>query len=202
MTQTAEFNQQIADLYYKQLPSIEISRRKVILGFSGLPASGKTTLARRLASDLPAHHVEHDAIRQLIRSQGNDPTKITIYPISYLVVKRIQADSANKFVILDASLDRHWQQFFDEAAHQDALALVIRLQVPPVIIRRRLVQRDRTATEWLRQIPQYFHDYQDCMRHVEADLTLASNYEYSRVLDTIRHKAGLEFTLADPPAPQ
>ena len=47
-----------------------------LIVFAGLPGTGKTTLARKLAKALPAFLIRIDAIEQAIISNGDPATKV------------------------------------------------------------------------------------------------------------------------------
>src|SRR5690349_5784343 len=55
----------------------------MLISFSGIPASGKTTIARELAKRVSAFHVEIDSIEQAIRLSG--PTLPDTYPLAYRI---------------------------------------------------------------------------------------------------------------------
>jgi predicted kinase len=57
--------------------------------FSGLPGSGKTTLAGRLAADWPAVHLRIDTIEQALR----DLLKVAVEGEGYRLAYRVAADN-------------------------------------------------------------------------------------------------------------
>ena len=72
----------------------EPSRKPVLISIGGLPATGKSAVARLLATELPAVYVRIDTIETAIwRSQGqHEPTDVWDLPPGYEVGYDVAAD--------------------------------------------------------------------------------------------------------------
>ena len=62
-----------------------------LIVFAGLPGTGKTTLARKLAKALPAFLIRIDAIEQALISNGDPATKVG--PMGYVIAYRLASEN-------------------------------------------------------------------------------------------------------------
>jgi len=62
-----------------------------LIVFAGLPGTGKTTLARKLAKALPAFLIRIDTIGQALTSNADPATKVG--PMGYVIAYRVKAEN-------------------------------------------------------------------------------------------------------------
>jgi predicted kinase len=185
MAQMSDLNKKFASEYTSLLKNRDVDHRRVILTFSGVPGSGKTTLARRLAMDLRAQYVQHDQIRQMITAEGYEPMDFSIQTISHLIIDEIMNNDRNKFVILDASIDRAWPTFFRHVAEWGISPIVIRLNVSHTIIKQRLQERDGVNNVHSERLDTFMAQFENCKAQVTADFELATDYSYSQLVQRV-----------------
>lgn len=183
-----EINQQLADEYMATLKNRNIPHDKVFLIFSGVPGSGKTTLALRLRDDLKAQYVRHDDIRSLARRNGYDVETLTIADISKIAIDTMMLGDANKFMILDASLDRTWPIYFASVKRFGAIPIIIRLDIPKNVVIERIKARDKEDFGKFNrhEIDTFYEQFENCKKHVPASITLGADYDYESVLRQVR----------------
>ena len=184
--QTDELNLAIADEYMQLLNDRTIENPKRLIVFSGTPGSGKTTLARRLVTDLKAQYVHHDTMRALAKQRGFDPGKLSMIPISKIVVNRVLHDDNNKLVILDSSIDRSWDVYFEHVKIEEIEPFIIRFDVPYDVVRERLVSRDGSKHMHVAQLDVFISQFENCRAHVPATMTLGEVYDYDDVLEEVK----------------
>jgi dephospho-CoA kinase len=184
--QTEDIHQQLAAEYLSVMENRELSRKRVCVIFSGVPGSGKTTLARKLAHDLQAQYIRHDDIRELARKHGYNVIKLTISSISRIVMDTIMDEDANKFVIVDASLDRTWPLFFEHTTEHGALPIIIRLDVPRAIAKKRVSERGADDFGSVGDLDRFYTEFENSKKHVPATMTLGADYDYGDVLRQIK----------------
>jgi len=179
--QTDELNRHFAADYIAQLKNRETTHNRAMLSFCGAPGSGKTTLAKKLARDLKAQYIMHDDIRAMVRHEGYDPSKMVMGAISSIVTDEIMAHDANKFVIVDAGQDRQWKRFFEHAKEWKAKPIIIRLNVPEKILRKRLIEREGVESGHVARLKTFIEQFEHCKKFVKADIELPVEYDYEAV---------------------
>lgn len=179
-------HQKLANQYLLGLKNRDLPRKRVCIIFSGVPGSGKTTLAKKLAHDLTAQYIRHDDIRELARRLGYDVSKLTISSISRIVMDTIMEKDANKFVIIDASLDRTWPLFFDHTTEHGALPIVIRLDIPKEVVEKRVNLRDKNDFGSVTNLDTFYEQFENSKKHVKATITLGVGYDYGAVLSELQ----------------
>lgn len=178
----------IANAYEQEQPYRHVPHPPILLSFSAIPGSGKTYLAKRLMHDLHAQYMNHDDIREIIRIRGIDPEGLFMPPISKIVIDHMVQHDQNKFVILDVSLDRRWDIYFNSIKEYGATPIIIRLNPPLDVIRERLRLRDGDNSALLQQLDRFKSEFDNCSQHVEADITVGETYDYEHVLQVVRDK--------------
>lgn len=187
MIQDDKFNADIAQAYEQQQPYRDVPHPPAMLIFSAIPGSGKTTLAKRLVHDLQAQYINHDDMRDILRRRGIAPEGIFMPPISRIVINNMVNDK-NKFVVIDVSLDRRWDIFYAHVKELNALPIVIRLNPPIEVIRKRLLERDGPDGTLVKQLDRFKREFDNCCEHVKADVTIGENYDYGQVLNAVKDK--------------
>jgi len=170
MKTSQDIHEQLAEAYIQALPFRAVHHPRIFLQFSGMPGSGKTVLARRLATDLQAQYIRHDDIREEVRSRGINSDTVHIPSVSKLIVNFIMQHDNNKLIILDSSIDHNWQRYFEHVKELHALPLIIRMDVPTERIKDRIQARDGRNNHILEELDRYQQAFENCRRQVPADL--------------------------------
>jgi predicted kinase len=187
---TEEIQQRLAMDYLSAMKNREMAQKPACIIFSGVPGSGKTTLARKLAHDLRAQYIRHDDIRELARSHGYDVASLTISSISRIVMDVIMNEDANRRVVIDASLDRSWPLFFDHTREHGALPVIIRLNVPRPVVEKRISERNRDDFGSVTDLDTFFAQFENSKQKVRADIELDQSYDYQDVLKRVTELLG------------
>lgn len=185
MPQDSPANRMLADSYLEKLPYRDIENPRVFLIFSGMPGSGKTFLAQKLAKDLRAQYIRHDDIREEVQRLNLDSTKLHIPSVSKLIINDIMANDRNKFIILDGSIDHGAERYFGHVKELHALPIIIRFDVPIETIIERIVARGNNQEALLAEMSRYRTAFVNSRENIHADLTLGKQYDYDNVLNSV-----------------
>ena len=116
---------------------------------SGLPGSGKTTFAARLASQLDAGVQESDRVRLELfpRRRYTRKENAAVFATVRERAEGVLADGRD--VIVDATNLRGWERsgFLELAAGQGAPVVAVRLTAPDAVLRERLAGPREGASE-------------------------------------------------------
>ncbi len=139
-----DFDDAVEKVFLALSPRHEISAPPLLLLLSGLPGTGKSFLARKIAEQLPCVIVESDFVRKTL-SDGK-PTYASdesafIHRVSYTVIERLLLGGTN--VIHDATNLAEWHRelVYHLASRTRSRLVIIRTTAPEGVVRDRLVQR-------------------------------------------------------------
>jgi predicted kinase len=125
--------QQIHQNYYPFIPNLtRVNERKMLVLFSGIPGSGKTTHARQLERAYHGIRINVDEIRELVGHLGLAETKekrnqIAKAYVAYCLDQLIA--ETNHLVIIDASADRVYHQTMTWCKKNDFESYIISLDI-------------------------------------------------------------------------
>jgi uncharacterized protein len=123
--------------------------RPVFVVFSGLPASGKSFLARRLQPHLCAVIIETDHVRRLLfRHPRYTPSENAwVYNVCYHLIAR-QLEAGHQ-VVFDATnlVERHREMIYAIADQHHAGMVIVHTVAPEDVVRQRMERRRQQADD-------------------------------------------------------
>lgn len=153
--------------------------------FSGIPGSGKTTLAQRLARDLQAQYIQNDAARELARHNGIK--KFKPHDVSRALAHAIFTEDKNKRIVLDSSIDWSWRHTLPFCEEFGAKPIIIRLEISPDEALKRIHKRGRDDMDTLMEVfPNRIEAFEITKKELPADIELTVSYDYEKVLTEVR----------------
>jgi predicted kinase len=162
----------------------------LMLLFSATPGMGKTTIATKIQDALGAVKITVDDGRKLlikhaIPIKGDIPylslsieEKIA-YIVEYLdqLINEIGRISANKFIIIDDSVNQWYDQIKSIADKHAMPTFLIRLTVSKATAIERIKQRERHPQGYLDAMDRWFHFYEKLDEHL-FDYVFCNEYAF------------------------
>ncbi len=119
-------------------------RRPALVILIGLPGSGKSHFARRLAKRYPAAVLDSDALRSVLYEspRHTDQENARLFPAIQVLTRRLLDRGVP--VLLDATnlKEAHRKPSYRLAREAAARLVIVRLRAPFAVMRERLAQRD------------------------------------------------------------
>ncbi len=117
--------------------------RPVLIILTGLPGTGKTTFAAKLASALPAVVVESDRVRKILfpKPRYDAEENRLVHTVARALIRNFLKTSHS--VISDATnlIEFHRRLLLRVSASLGVPALVVQITAPPEVVRNRLETR-------------------------------------------------------------
>ncbi|MCH7484243.1 MAG: ATP-binding protein [Chloroflexi bacterium] len=119
-------------------------RRPALIILIGLPGSGKSYFARRLAKRYPAAILDSDALRGALYEspQHTAPENARLFPATHVLTRRLLDRGVP--VVLDATnlKESNRKPLYRLAREANARLVTVRLRAPFAVMRERLAKRD------------------------------------------------------------
>lgn len=165
----------------------DVPHAPAVIMFCGIPGSGKTTLAQRLARDLKAQYIQNDAARELARQNGIKNFKP--HEVTRALTHTVFTEDNNKLIVLDATIDWSWRHIIPFYKEYGAEPIVIRIEIDPDEALARIHKRGRADTATLTEIfDSRVANFVAAKKDLPADIELTEYYDYEQVLAKVREK--------------
>ncbi len=169
------------------LQCTNVPQPPAIITFFGIPGSGKTVVAKKLADDLQAQYIQQDGMRFILHNKGVKTGNVA--PITLAVVGKILAKHPNKRIMLDASIDRSWPKFYENCKKWGIKPITIRLNADAKTAVKNLTDRGRYDDETLlRSLTHYIEQFEQAKKDMPADITASWPYDYDHIITAIKAK--------------
>jgi predicted kinase len=117
----------------------------VFIALSGLPGTGKSYFSRKLAAKLPLVILESDALRKVLFPKPTYDWRESarLFRACYFLIEELLQDGIS--LILDATnlSERYRKELYKIAQRTNAKFILVKMEAPPGIVRRRLEDRKR-----------------------------------------------------------
>ena len=199
MTEAHQKNQQlvreVADSYYDVLTNRNTAHPRHLVLFSGIPGSGKSTVARTITGELKGVLVSNDDIRDLIVRVAPTITTSTREKMKMGVVTALLerlATIPNGLVVNDASVDRGYDYYANWAQKYGYSIILFRMDVPRSVIERRIDSRGdtgyRNASDSLANLNNWWTQWEEFGKTCKPTMTITKNTSIDDALEVVRHQ--------------
>jgi hypothetical protein len=104
------------------------------------------------------------------------------------IAEKIIKTEKNKLLVLDLSIDRTWERFFDYNRTLSTKPIVIRINVPIEVLRKRVSDRTEAGHFSPDRFEGFVMDFENSKRHVVADFELQPDFDYEKLLADIKKR--------------
>ncbi len=172
---TEELYQTINSYLFPRLKNKDIPHPQFIITFSGVPGTGKTSIAKKLEDRYRAVRINNDHVRKIITSQGladsEEEAEQLLQEYGFQLLPHLPFP--NKRTVLDKSMDRRYGWFLDVCHDYDLKYFLIRLNISGIDEALKMLGKREPIKDIERtSMKRWFREYQDCVRNLESDMTL------------------------------
>ena len=193
--------QHVANDYYASLSHKKVYQPRCLVIFSGVPGSGKTTIARALEERLKAVRLSNDNIRTRIvaadpgiKREGQERAK---FIVANKVLDRL-AKEAHNIIVIDASCDRGYDEYSTWAEKHGYKLVLVRLEISREVIMQRLEKRlaeDGASTikrsGWFEKIDLWWQQWESFSKQHKADVTLDDTTSIATAVSQVADACGI-----------
>ncbi|MBW4061392.1 hypothetical protein HJC99_02375 [Candidatus Saccharibacteria bacterium] len=134
-------SQEFNTIYSYHRPMLQFDgarQRPVLVAFSAVPGSGKSTLTSHLVNDFGFILVANKHVREAIDQAGFDPSVGSDYTLTLL---NILTDDTQPSIVLDRNIDQWYEQIVLWCRQRKYELVVVRINVTYEILKRRIQAR-------------------------------------------------------------
>ena len=117
--------------------------KPVFIAVSGLPGTGKSYFAKKLAERIPLVILESDALRKVLFPSPTYSAveSARLFQASHLLIERLLREGIS--LILDATnlVERHRERLYRIAERLGVKLILVRIEAPPTLVKERLERR-------------------------------------------------------------
>jgi predicted kinase len=167
------FIQAVHEKYWPTLKYLNVPHDKLIIGFSAIPGSGKTTLAKEIAERYQGVRINKDEVWDIAHPleaqfQGEDYETLVRNYMSYLMQEL--SNYPNGLIVNDASLDRQHEKVKEWADNNGYELFLIRIPVTREVLESRILERNKAgAGAYLEKLDNWMEDFNKLNETVRAD---------------------------------
>ncbi|HSX30262.1 MAG TPA: AAA family ATPase [Candidatus Saccharimonadales bacterium] len=186
----------IANEYYNALSNKDVHQSKCVVLFSGVVASGKSTIARAIEQSLQAVRVSNDEIRSRITAANpaiepaqREQLKLKI---GNEVLERL-ANETSGLIAVDASCDRGYDDYRAWAEKRGYRIVLLRMDMSRDVIEQRIRERGnqghRSVEGSLAHLDTWWQQWEAFGREHTADMIITPETPIAKVIETVKNLA-------------
>ncbi|MCH7567860.1 MAG: AAA family ATPase [Nanoarchaeota archaeon] len=164
------------------------SNKKLIICFSGIPGSGKTSLAKILEKRYKGVRINSHRIGEIMQelvSKGviNENIAGRKLQVDYQIWLLEAHLFTNNLIILDSGIDRKYNEVFEIARRKGYEIFIIRLNVSEKNLRKRILIRNKeNARNYFKSFNKWKREFKEFGKKVNSNIILENEGEVDLVL--------------------
>ena len=145
----------------KKLKNLNKEGRKLLITFAGISGSGKTVIAKALEKELEAVRINSIDVEKAYVALGNERSIPTKRAYIDWLMNKIVKEFKNKTIILDAGIERRYEDMFKWAEDNDYEIFVIGVNCNRKTAERRIIMREgeKKAKDYLAEMDRWVREY-------------------------------------------
>jgi len=180
---------EIFKIHASKLKYLNRKNKKVAILFSGVPASGKTSVAKLIEKRFHAVRINKDNLGKFIKKEKLIKTASEDFLYDYLLHFLENYSSKNQFITLDNSIDRKYKLILKALKKNGYKTFIIRIPISKQTAIKRIKKRNpENVEEWLIKIDKWFSDFKNCKKRVKADFIVDKNSKIENLFKKIEEK--------------
>jgi predicted kinase len=167
--------------FYDKIKNKDVKNgRRLMICFSGIPGSGKTTLARKIEERYQGVRLTKDDARTLVYQNEEIKDVHDVEDILDEYVEKMMEKVAklpNGLVVMDASVDRHFDKYREWADKYDYKRFLIKVETPSEVITERWSRdKDESTYKWfMEQLGRWTNDFESFGKQTKPDFVWKNN---------------------------
>lgn len=146
----ADLKDLLDEKYWLNLPHREVANPKVLVVFSGRNGVGKSTLAKRIASELKGLVIENDAIKRILLKErpalSHRERGLITWEYTMQLYSEITSKTANGLIVRDAVIDWYFDRIIPLFTAQGYRVFVVAFDISEAKNRELITNRGDLET--------------------------------------------------------
>ncbi len=152
--------------YKVNLENIDVPNKKLLICYAAVPASGKTAISVILEKRLKGIRINAGDVQMLLEKyRGEQFYEGFIQEkraFVYWLMQKVVDEFSNKFIILDKSIDRSYDEVLQWSKKNDVPMIVVSLEVSKKELEKRLIEREGSyAKNYLNDLDRWIREHEE-----------------------------------------
>jgi tRNA uridine 5-carbamoylmethylation protein Kti12 len=174
--------EQIKQIFQSGLRNTEMNQEPFMVLFTGVPFSGKSTVAKVLQHRYSMVRLENDRVRELVMEldvEVEDPRQFVLEFIK-------DYSEPNQRIVLDASIDRSYERVLNICEENDISYFVIKMPVPEDMDKRAHEKGGFRLERWKdADLEKFVKDHEKAMGDIEPDFRFGKDGGMRNLLEEL-----------------
>ncbi|MBR9701610.1 ATP-binding protein [Candidatus Pacearchaeota archaeon] len=168
--------EKISEKLFPKLRYLGEDNKQLVIVFAGIPASGKTYIAKILEDKYKGVRIRSDDIMDFVSEDKLVETIEENEKIKKEYVYNLLGDVPfrNRFIILDESIDRTYKKLLSLLDSKNLNYFIINIEISEEDAIKRVKARESKENwrSWINRFERWTREHEDCLKNIKPDITL------------------------------